>query len=112
MPRTQWLRQAANGRLVIMTDEPQPPAMSPDAPDAPTQEDRRRPGRPSHVSPELVDLLRSRAPMEDETQPPPAPGPVEGADLPLTGILLGVTLSIPLWIAIGFAVRAILRWLL
>ena len=76
--------------------------------------DRRRPGR-KEVSPALVHLLRHAAeggavltPESDAS----APGPIaadradqEDGCAPVRGILFGLALSIPLWAAIGAAVR-------
>ena len=72
-------------------------------------DDRRRPGRPSHVNPTLVPLLRgdlpSSLPLSDETEL------VEdrGALAPATAVVVALVMSVPLWAAIGFAARALFR---
>ncbi|MBN9559944.1 MAG: hypothetical protein J0H14_04335 [Alphaproteobacteria bacterium] len=71
--------------------------------------DRRRPGRPEHVSPHLIPLLRNAA----EAEIPPDDAPVADRtqdDLgPAKGILAGLGLAIPLWGLIGLAVWWVLR---
>ena len=71
--------------------------------------DRRRPGRPDHVNPNLIPLLRGKAVpallASDGLDPPYGP---EHAT-PLLGIAVSVILSIPLWGVLGLLAWAILR---
>jgi len=79
-----------------------------DSPESVT-DDRRRPGRPSHVNPTLVPLLRgdlpSSLPLSDETEL------VEdrGALAPAIAVAVALAMSVPLWAAIGFAAWALSR---
>ncbi len=72
-------------------------------------DDRRRPGRPSHINPTLVPLLRgdlpSSLPLSDETEL------VEdrGALAPAIAVAVALAMSVPLWAAIGFAAWALSR---
>jgi len=72
-------------------------------------DDRRRSGRPSHVNPTLVPLLRgdlpSSLPLSDETEL------VEdrGALAPAIAVAVALAMSVPLWAAIGFAAWALFR---
>ena len=71
--------------------------------------DRRRPGRPSHVNPTLIPLLRgdlpSSLPPSDETELMED----RGALAPATAVAVALAMSIPLWAAIGLAARALFR---
>ncbi len=68
--------------------------------------DRRRPGRIRQVSPELIPILRAseRATTLDQELE------LEGYDelAGMRGVFSGLTLSIPLWVGIGY----VGRWLL
>lgn len=72
-------------------------------------DDRRRPGRPDHVSPTLVPLLRGDLPTDL-----PLGGETELADdrgdlAPAVGVVVALGASVPLWAAIGLAAWAALR---
>ena len=71
--------------------------------------ERRRPGRPDYVNPNLVPLLRGEAlperPLNDEIN---SSYGLEHAT-PLLGIAVSVILSIPLWGIFGLVAWAILR---
>ena len=58
--------------------------------------DRRRPGRVSDVSPELIPILRG--------EEPPAVLEFEDVDqtAALRGLFFGVLFSIPVWVAIAY----------
>jgi hypothetical protein len=70
--------------------------------------DRRRPGRPAHVSPHLLPLLRG-------TPTPPRPNdliPDSDDDLPETpflGIISGVLISSLLWCLLGVVGWMVIR---
>ena len=72
-------------------------------------DDRRRPGRPAQVSPTLVPLLRGDLPADallgDGTELVDARGDLA----PAVGVAVALGISVPLWAAIGFAVRAMLH---
>ena len=72
-------------------------------------DDRRRPRRPSQVSPTLVPLLRGNLPADlppsDETELLDDPAKFA----PVVGITIIVSSSVLLWTVIGFAARAMLR---
>ena len=76
--------------------------------------DRRRPGR-QEADPALVPLLRAAGTaIPDNAEPPnlrttPALPPGEHADGPARGVALGILLSVPLWIAMILAGRALRR---
>lgn len=68
---------------------------------------RRRPGRPSHVNPTLISLLRgdlpSSLPPSDETELVKD----RGALAPATAVVVALAMSVPLWAAIGFTAWAL-----
>ncbi len=65
----------------------------------PTARDRRRPGRIEDVSPELIPLMRH----PDELEP-------DRDDLrPMTGVLVAVALSVPVWAGIALFIRWLIR---
>lgn len=67
--------------------------------------DRRRPGRPEHVSPHLIPLLRNASTVEIPPEPIPAADAGNRDDLgSAKGILVGLGLAIPLWGLIGLCV--------
>lgn len=72
-------------------------------------DDRRRPGRPDHVSPTLVPLLRGDLPIDlplsDETELAGDRGDLA----PAVGVAVALGASVPLWAAIGMAAWALLR---
>ncbi len=72
-------------------------------------DDRRRPGRPAQVNPTLVPLLRGDLPADallgDGTELVDDRGDLA----PAVGVAVALGISVPLWAAIGFAVRAILH---
>ena len=69
-----------------------------------TMVDRRRPGRPKTVSPNLIPLLRGEA--SPDIEPPPLVIEKDDvANLPMAGIACGMVLSIPLWALIGGVVH-------
>ncbi len=73
------------------------------------EEDRRRPGRATNVSPHLAALLRGEAAtdplLSDEIDP------LYGLEYatPMSGIAVSVIMSIPLWGVLGLVAWAILR---
>lgn len=79
-----------------------PGAAKPDAaPASAAPKDRRRPGRPDHANPNLIPLLRTA-----EIEAAGASGksdelPFENALEPIQGIVLGLAVSVPLWVALG-----------
>jgi hypothetical protein len=62
--------------------------------------ERRRPGRPAQVSPELVPLLRGEIAVELEIDFPPEEQDQLGS---ARGIALGILISAALWVAIAYA---------
>ena len=86
-----------------------PLTTKPEATNQAVAADRRRPGRPKHVSPELIPLLRTSElpPTLDEGDEDMT---LEDADQlsGLRGIAFGLALSVPLWVGIAY----IGRWLL
>jgi hypothetical protein len=67
--------------------------------------DRRRPGRSDDVSPELISLLRTTARIDADGSEW-----VEGRDelSAARGMIAGVFLSVPLWLAIGLTLWIVL----
>jgi hypothetical protein len=85
-----------------------PPPQGTQNPPAPGQVERRRPGRPAEVSPELLPLLRYQPTPEglDVAEPWPTwasvAEPRNGRD-PLRavrGIAVGVVLTAPIWVGL------------
>ena len=72
-------------------------------------DDRRRPGRPSHVNPILLPLLRgdqpSSLPLSNETELMED----RGVLAPAVAVAVALAMSVPLWAAIGFAAWALSR---
>ena len=97
-----------------MTTEPTlSPASVPNSPIDPITEiaDRRRPGRPEIVSPELIPLLRSAEELDFPT--PPFPWVDEPEDRGVlafpTGLVMGFGLSAVLWAMIIGVVWSVTR---
>lgn len=72
-------------------------------------DDRRRPGRPAQVNPTLVPLLRGSLPGDTLVSEDTELGDDRGRLAPAVGIAVALSMSVPLWAVIGFAVRAILH---
>jgi hypothetical protein len=79
--------------------------------DGATKLSRRRPGRRQDVHPALIPLLRGAATLDIKDPAPfveDAPASLQGVDAdkddlsPARGILLGVALSVPIWIVLIF----------
>src|SRR6185437_13990826 len=89
---------AVHHRRTLMPDAK---ALSPSAtPDAPAPADRRRPGRPETVSPELIPLLRDPASVEvpEHDAHLHAPRNVRRDDMgPARGLAVALLLALPFW---------------
>ena len=70
--------------------------------------DRRRPGRVERVSPELIPLLRKEQRDAIPVNDPPVEAEGEDQLSAARGILVGLGLSVPLWVGIAYVVRWIL----
>lgn len=99
---------------ILMADPPGGGATADGSTSADTAPDRRRPGRPAHVSPELIPLLRNAATTEIPDDAVHASGAADvdqesferdadnlGA---ARGLAMGLVLGVSLWGIIGLAV--------
>ena len=77
-----------------------------DRPDSVT-DGRRRPGRPSHVNPTLIPLLRGELPFSPPLSDTTELVKAREALAPATAIAVALAMSVPLWAAIGLAARAL-----
>lgn len=67
--------------------------------------DRRRPGRLTDVSPELIPLLRASERESIQIDSPDLEFDEPDQVAPARGILSGVALSVPLWVGFAYVVR-------
>ncbi len=82
-----------------------PGAAKPDAAPAPAvsaaPKDRRRPGRPDHANTNLIPLLRTAEIEAAAGSDASDELPFENALEPIQGIIVGLAVSVPLWVALG-----------
>lgn len=75
------------------------------APDAgEVKTDRRRPGRPEHVSPHLIPLLRNATGLEIPPDDVPIVDHTRDDRGPAKGLMAGLGLALPLWVLIALGI--------
>jgi hypothetical protein len=68
--------------------------------------ERRRPGRVNYTQPALIELLRE---PRSSVSVDKGPNDTDERLAPARGIVFGIMLAVPLWCALGVAVRLLLH---